>query len=311
MDRKIYGTIFDIQGHSVHDGPGSRTLIFLKGCPMKCRWCSNPEGQNLFPEPLYLKQKCIYDSLCVRGCPERAIKIDNDILLVDRKKCANCKEYLCAKVCCSGALRIAGRRVSIDEVFTIIQRDRAFWGNDGGVTLTGGEPLMQGEFTLNLLRKCYDSYIHTAIETCGYVSNKTVKSVLPYLDWIFFDLKHINEKKHIEATGVSNKLILDNVKLVASEFKGRLIFRIVIIPDYNDSDEETKAFADFINSLPLKIKEVNILPLHHMGKEKYAMSGRDYYFSDIIYENEERLFEIKRIFNKNNIECNIGADTPF
>lgn len=307
----IFGTVFDIQGYSVHDGPGSRTLIFLKGCSLECKWCSNPEGQNLFPEPLYLKQRCIHDALCVKECQFNAINVDADSLIFDRSKCSKCDKYFCAKVCCGSAVRIAGYKISVDELFKKVQKDRDYWGKDGGITLTGGEPLMQGDFTLNLLKRCYGSYIHTAIETCGYVSNDIIKRVLGLLDWIFFDLKHMDDDKHIEGTGVSNKLILENAKFLASEFKGRIVFRIVIIPSYNDSAESINNFVKFIRSLPLDNREVNILPLHHMGKEKYTMLGRKYFSDDLTMPQDSKMDEIREIFISYGIKCYIGSDTPF
>lgn len=311
QQNQIYGTVFDIQGYSVHDGPGSRTLVFMKGCPLECKWCSNPEGQNLFPEPLYLRQRCIHDTLCVKECQFNAIKIDADSLVFDRSKCSNCDKYFCVRSCCGSALRIAGYKLSVDDLFKKIQRDRNYWGKDGGITLTGGEPLMQGDFTLNLLKRCYDSYIHTAIETCGYVRDDIIKRVPGLLDWIFFDLKHMDDDKHIEGTGVSNKLILENAKFLASEFKGRIVFRIVIIPDYNDSIESINGFIKFIKSLPLDNREVNILPLHHMGKEKHSMLGRKYFSDKLIMPNCSKMEKIKEVFISQGLKCYIGSDTPF
>lgn len=310
-EKQIDGTVFDIQGHSVHDGPGSRTLVFLKGCPLKCNWCSNPEGQNLFPEPLYLKQKCIYDFLCMKGCISNAIKTDRDSLIFNRVKCMACVDYTCAKACCTSAVRIAGYKLSVDELFKRVQKDRAFWGDEGGVTLTGGEPLLQTEFAIEFLKRCYDSYIHTAMETCGYVCADIIKRVLGLLDWIFFDLKHMDEDKHIEGTGVSNKLILENAKFLASEFKGRIIFRIVIIPSYNDSKDSIRRFSEFISALPLDQKEVNILPLHHMGREKYVMLGKKYYSDGLNMPDDSKMKEIKEIFVSYGIKCYMGSDTPF
>lgn len=308
---QIFGTVFDIQGYSVHDGPGGRTLVFMKGCPMRCKWCSNPEGQSLFPEPLYLKARCVHDALCIKECASGAIGIDGDSLVFDKSKCHKCQEYSCAKVCCGAAVRIAGYKISLDELFRKIQKDRAFWGKDGGVTLTGGEPLLQSEFAVEILKRCYDSYIHTAIETCGFVPRQVYERVIAHLDWMFFDLKHIDDEKHIEGTGVSNKLILENARWLASKFKGRMVFRIVIIPSYNDSDESIDAFVEFIKSLALAEKEVNVLPLHHMGREKYTMLGRKYFYDDLTMSENSRMEGIKEIFISHGIKCYIGSDTPF
>ncbi len=307
----IFGTIFDIQGYSVHDGPGGRTVIFLKGCPLECKWCSNPEGQNIFPEPLYLKQKCIHDALCVKECQFDAIKVDVDSLIFDRAKCSTCDKYFCAKVCCGSAVRIAGYKLSVEELFGRVQKDRDYWGKDGGITLTGGEPLLQSEFALEFLQLCYDSYIHTAVETCGFMPRQVYEKAVGYLDWIFFDLKHIDDFRHIEGTGVSNKLILENARFLSSEFNGRIVFRIVIVPGYNDSEESIDGFIEFMETLPMVSKEVNILPLHHMGMDKFTMLGRKYFLDGLIIPRDSDILKIRETFMAHGIKCYIGSDTPF
>lgn len=163
------GVIFDIQGFSVHDGPGCRTLIFLKGCSMHCDWCANPEGRSPFPEPLWNKSKCTFDLKCLKACPNNAIRPEDGYLHINRELCRQCTSHDCEYSCLTGAMKMAGARMTVEEVFQKISRDRTYWGAGGGVTLTGGEPFIQPLFSSALLKRCYDAYIHTAAETCGNV----------------------------------------------------------------------------------------------------------------------------------------------
>jgi pyruvate formate lyase activating enzyme len=303
--------IFDIQGFSVHDGPGSRTVVFLNGCTLNCNWCANPEGRFAYPVPLYNSSKCNFDSACVNVCPNKAISIQSKLLFIDREKCLDCREYLCAEECCSGALRIAGYKKSLDEVFKIIQRDRQYWGADGGITLTGGEPFFQSEFTHELLKRCYSSYIHTAVETCGNVPWEHIENSLAYLDWMFFDIKHLSSKKHAEGTGYENKLILENIRRISADFCGRLIFRMTVIPDYNDSEQHVAELAGFLNALPGKTKEINLLPIHHLAKEKYKMLDLEYFDESLRTVSNKKMKSLKIVLKSKGIECYIGDDTPF
>lgn len=309
--RELKGTIFDIQGLSIHDGPGCRTAIFLKGCSLRCSWCSNPEGIEGYIEPLYYAHKCIYDGNCVTACTFDAIQIiSKEQLIIDRSKCQNCHDQPCIEVCLTGALQRSAKSYTLEEVFKIIRRDRHFWGRGGGITLSGGEPLYQFEFTYQLLKKAHGSYIHTAIETCGQASWSQYEKVLPYLDWIFFDLKQMNPVLHKQETQHDNALILENARKIAEHFKGRLVFRTPIIPGYNDSDEHINQLAEFINQSGRK--EINLLPLHLLGREKYRILG----YSDIpisIKEvpTQERMEEIGEMFKNLGITAYIGSETDF
>jgi pyruvate formate lyase activating enzyme len=303
------GYLFDIQGFSVHDGPGCRTLIFFKGCPMRCEWCSNPEGISGFPEPLYNPSKCTMDLLCMEACPYKAISVSEQALLINRNICNSCTLSACMDSCCTGAIRKAGYYITTPDLYKKIQRDRQYWGLNGGITLTGGEPFMQPEFAQSLLKKCFVSFIHTSIETCGNVPWKNISSSLEWLEWIFFDLKHIDSKKHKQATGVSNNLILKNAKLVAEQFKGRLIFRIPLIPGFNDDEISLTRLTEFI--LSTGKKEVNIIPVHHMGREKYNLLGINYYTTEFTISSSEELLRASRYFTEAGLTCYLGSDTPF
>jgi len=342
MDRSELngGFIFDIQGFSVHDGPGCRTLIFFKGCSLNCPWCSNPEGIHPFPEPLWRKNRCTFDRLCIDACPHKAITLQGDRLIFDRSLCARCTTYECAASCCSGALSIAGHFITTTELLARIRRDRQYWGPGGGITLTGGEPFLQPEFAGEILKHCYEAYIHTAAETCGNYPWENIKGALPYLDWIFFDLKQVNGLTGEQVNGLTGEQvngltgergngltgervnggesgniikqksgILSNALRLADEFQGRLIFRLPLIAGMTDAEENLVALRDFI--LSSGRNELNILPGHHLGREKHEMLGYNYYTGDFSMQDASTLNQLRAWFEKEGIRCYLGSDTPF
>lgn len=304
-----HGTFFDIQGFSVHDGPGCRTLIFFKGCSLSCAWCCNPEGLNAFQEPLYNASKCSFDELCIRACPDQAIIKNDNSLLFNRNLCRDCSTYDCVNACCSGALRLGGYQLKIEELFDVIQRDRQYWGSDGGITLTGGEPFLQPEFTAQIVKRCYDYYIHTAVETCGNIPWENIERSLNWIDWIFYDIKQTDNRKHLRMTLKGNKLILDNARRLAKSFKGRILFRMPVIPGFNDDEASIHQLSDFLNSIGKD--EINILSVHHLGKEKYNLVGKRYYTEDLRIPNSSDLQKVQSIFESHKIHCYIGSETPF
>ncbi len=307
------GYIFDIQGFSVHDGPGCRTLIFLKGCPLRCLWCSNPEGIRPFPEPLYKETKCLFDLYCLQACPHKAITLigdkDTPRLQFDREKCSRCVTYDCVSACLTGALAKGGYYITTEDLYDRIKRDRQYWGEKGGITLTGGEPFAQPEFASALLKRCYEAFIHTAVETCGDIPWKNIEPSLPWLEWIFFDLKHIDAASHKELTSSTNSLILENARQLAGKFEGRLVFRLPLVPGLNDSDENIRATAGFI--LSTGRNELNILPVHHLGREKYQLAGIVYKLPGFEMTPREKLVEIQNRFTSLGITCYLGSETPF
>ena len=309
--KNLSGTIFDIQGFSIHDGPGCRTLIFLKGCSLNCKWCSNPEGKEVYPVPMYNESKCLLDGACVKACSKDAISLEKNVLKIDKRKCASCYDRNCAEECSTGALKIAGYQISVDSLLKKIQRDRQYWGQEGGITLTGGEPFYQHEFATEILTRCHEGYIHTAVETCGNIPWPVYKNALKFIDWMFYDIKHIDNSKHIENTGADNSLILDNAYKLAKCFDGKLVFRTTIIPGFNDSKEDITKLALFLKELPRENKEINILSLHHLAKEKYKMLGEKYFSKNLDTPSEKNLEQIKGIFNSFEIKCYINSDTPF
>ena len=273
------GLVSNIQKLTVHDGPGIRTLIFMKGCPLHCLWCSNPETQNPFPEIAYIQNKCISNKgcrLCIQNCPNNAISIKSvNEITIDRNICDHCGE--CASACPSNALQLWGEYKSLKELIDICEEDRPYyWRSGGGVTIGGGEPLFQHTFVSKLLFSLKERGIHTAIETCGFANWDQAKFVFKYADLIFFDIKHINSTVHLALTGVTNEKIIDNFNQIVSNFPQKpVIVRTPIIPGINDSKENISEIVQFLSKVT-SIKYYEMLPYHALGKDKYLQLGKDY-----------------------------------
>ena len=311
MDDRVTGLIFDIQGHSVHDGPGCRTLVFLSGCPLRCAWCANPEGQLLRPRVMFRERQCVPTcQRCVSACPHGAIQRDPPGLRFDRSRCDRCDTLDCAAACRHEALKVAGRAYTVDQLMRVLCRDQGFWGSEGGVTFSGGEPLAQPEFLLAALQGCRTSYMHTAVETCAHVAPDLLREVLRWTDWLFVDLKHMDSAAHLAGTGVSNELILRNIALVAAAgWPGRLIVRVPVVPGYNDTAVNLQATAAFVAQLGLG--EVNLLPFHRLGAAKYEQLGLAYPYAYVAAFPRETLQAQQRIFAAAGLRCYVGAETPF
>jgi len=314
MSEGSKGLIFDIQGYSVHDGPGCRTLVFLSGCPLRCSWCSNPEGQLLRPRLMYRKEKCVHTHhRCVHACPHQAVHINEQghpHLRFDRPVCNRCDSMVCVKACLNDALKIAGRTYAVGELMRILSRDQGFWGPQGGVTFTGGEPLLQGEFVLEVLRKCRSSYMHTAVETCAHVDTDVLMEALQWMDWLLVDIKHTDSAAHRAETGVGNELILQNIAAVASaRWAGRLIIRVPIVPTFNDTAENLQATAEFM--VEHNLREVNILPFHRLGNSKYEQLGLEYKYARVTSPSKEIMLTAKHIFETAGLQCYADFETPF
>jgi len=259
--------IFDIERHALHDGPGIRTLVFLKGCNIQCKWCSNPEGQNMTKDLMLYRDKCTMCLKCADTCPEKAISESGNEVVTDRLLCTVCG--VCVDVCPSGARKIVGREMGADEVFEIIKKDDIFYRySEGGITISGGEPLLFPVFLDSLFRLCRQQGIHTAVETCGYVPWQNIKDLSPRINLFLYDLKHMDQDKHNKFIGTGNKLILENlVKL--DKLNPQLIIRIPVIPGFNDTVSEINEILNFIYTLK-HVQEVHLLPYHNLGKSKYA-----------------------------------------
>lgn len=309
-EKSLRGLIFDIQGFSVHDGPGCRSLIFMKGCPLRCKWCANPEGLVKHPQLMYNAEVCARDYGCIKSCTKNAITVKNkgDPISINREICKRCESFECAEGCHKNALRVVGKYMTVDELMRIIKRDRNYWGTGGGITFTGGEPMAQPEFVVEVLKRCHNSYMHTAMETSGHVPWEDYEAALKYLDWIFFDLKHMDSKLHRKETGVPNELILENARRLAS-LPVRMVIRIPIILGFNDSRGNIIETAEFIREI--KKEEVNLLPMHNLGISKYEELGMKCAYERKKPPSMEKLKEIKAIFNSYSIKCYIESYTPF
>jgi pyruvate formate lyase activating enzyme len=308
------GLIFDIQGYSVHDGSGCRTLVFLSGCPLRCAWCANPEGQLLRPRVLYREGKCHHTHYrCVSACPNNAIQIQDGAsppLRFDPSLCNRCDRLDCVRACLNDALQIAGRTYTVDELMRILVRDQGFWGSQGGVTFGGGEPLFQPEFLLAVLAKCRSNYMHTTVETCAHANTDVFVEVLKWTDAMFIDIKHMDSAAHRSRTGRGNDLILQNIEAVAcTAWDGRLTIRVPIVPGYNDTLENLRATAAFLARL--KLKEVNLLPFHRLGHSKYEQLGLNYAYARVPTPSREDLWSYQRIFDNAGLQCYIGSEIPF
>lgn len=302
INQKIEGYVFDIQRFSLRDGPGIRTLVFLKGCPLRCAWCDNPESQSLSPEIGEFPKRCIGCGSCINVCPERAITEDN--WQINRSLCTNCGK--CAEVCPSGARKISGARKSVEDIVEEVEKDRLFYENSGGgVTLSGGEPLMQPAFSREILRICKKRGIHTAMETCGHAPWSEFEKILSFLDLVLFDIKHTNPEKHKEATGESNQLIFENFTHLA-HLKTPVIIRIPLIPGYNDTIENVGSIIKLLEAYR-RLRKIDLLPYHELGANKYKRFGKRYTFEVANSLPEKRAQEIKRMFESRGFEVRIGG----
>jgi glycyl-radical enzyme activating protein len=303
----IKGCIFNIVHGSFVDGHGIRTTIFMKGCPLKCVWCCNPEGQAFNPELRVVEADCNGCGKCVPACPEKAIKVESNEgkfkISVDRKACNDCGK--CIDVCFTGALSYYGKWYTVDEIFKIINKDQIFYrSSGGGVTIGGGEATWHPEFVLELIKKCKENYIHTAIDTCGYVTSPAGLKCLEEADLLLFDLKGMNDEQHKLSTAVSNDIILKNLKWLDSIGK-EVIIRLPIIPGHTYSDENLRKTAEFLSELKSVIR-VDILPFHEFGKSKYAELGMEYKMkaNQIPIPRQE---EIKALFQSYGLTTQIGG----
>ena len=266
-------TVFNIQKFSIHDGPGIRTVIFLKGCGLKCQWCANPESQSIHPELYQVKSKCIGCGACINVCPHGALSAGSDGIAVDRTKCTGCGK--CAEECYAKALILKGQTYTTDEIVEKIAKDASFYENSGGgYTLSGGEPLMQVDFCIELAEKCAKAGYHGCIETCGNGNTEKFKKLAGLLDLVFFDVKHANSDIHKSVTGVSNEPILKNLEAI-QETANNIIVRTPVIPGINDSEENIIEIAKICSRMS-KVSAWELLPYHRLGEYKYESLGLPY-----------------------------------
>jgi pyruvate formate lyase activating enzyme len=298
----LNGIIFNIQRYSIDDGPGVRTTVFLKGCPLCCLWCSNPESINPMPEVAYRYSSCKRCGTCVGACPNGAITLDEDGIHIDRKNCRMCGT--CVSVCVPEALKISGKKMSVEEVFKIVKKDNDYYeASGGGLTCSGGEVLAQPEFVAALFQRCREAGIHTCADTAGWGSREAMETILEYCDLVYFDLKHMDAAEHKKLCGQSNELILNNMMLIAEQ-KVPVVLRVPLIPGCNDSEENITAIAETAARI-VKDAPVHILPYHRYGENKYRMLDMKYPLETMETPTAEALERAVKIIESFGFRCEI------
>ena len=302
----LKGTVFDIKRYATGDGPGIRALIFLKGCPLSCKWCANPESQSLQPEIIYYKENCRQCGRCIKDCPTNSISKDPSWGLKTDQSCTLCGR--CVESCLYDAREIVGEEKRISQILELIRRDRSYYDySGGGITLTGGEPLFQCDFAVELLKAFKREGINTAIETTGYTSSECLKKAVDNLDLIFYDFKHLSEKKHKEYTGVSNKLIKENL-IWLNEYlnQDKIIIRIPYIPGHNSDLETQKKIYQYLKQFK-RVKRIEIMPYHRLGAAKYEGLNREYALKDLEPVNKNELKHLVELGDKIGVKIRIDS----
>ena len=300
----IKGLVFDIKKYAIHDGPGIRTTVFFKGCPLECKWCHNPESRSANVEHSFRKNRCIGCGQCVEICPEKAISIVDEKAVTDISKCNLCGR--CVDACIVCAREIIGREMTVDEVMDEVEKDIIFYDQSGGgVTFSGGEPLMQPEFLLILLNKCQKQGIHTAVDTSCYAESKTIEMISEKTNLFLCDIKHMDSETHERFTGVGNSLILDNIRLLSTA-GNEIIIRIPIVPGFNDEKANIEATGRFIESLSSVIR-VDILPFNRGGVEKSERLTNQNKYMQVEAPNGQQMKSIAKDLSKYGFEVKIGG----
>lgn len=285
--------IFNIQKCSIHDGEGLRTLVFFKGCPLRCPWCSNPESQAYNSEIMEFPARCVGCGMCMERCPNNAIRSTGNIhrtLCID--KCTECTD-----ICYAEAKRIVGEEYEVEDLLKEIKKDIPFYNiYDGGVTFSGGEPLTHGAYLKRISEECKKNKINVVVESCGFGNFESFKEALPFIDHMFMDIKIIDSARHKEVTGVDNDEILSNIKRISQEGMP-ITIRTPIVPGYTDSRENIRGIAEFIKQLPT-VSEYELMKYHNLGASKYTALGRDYQLKDVKPPSDEEMAELVRLANR-------------
>ncbi len=289
---KIKGNVFNIQKFSVNDGPGIRTVVFLKGCPLRCRWCANPESQKTQMQILHDQKKCVSCQSCAAVCPVKAIRYENGRIIIDEERCLGCEK--CVHTCRHQALKAEGKERSVEEVMKTVRQDQVFYEEShGGLTLSGGEIMMQPEFSRALLQTAKEEGIHTCVETTGYTDEIVFLSVIEYADALLIDFKQSDPLKHEQGTGVRNEQIINNISLALKSQKDCVI-RIPVIPFFNETKEDALHMAETLKNMGAS--EVQLLPFHQFGENKYHNLNQTYAYEDVPALHEEDLQDVLQIF---------------
>jgi pyruvate formate lyase activating enzyme len=302
---RIEATLFNVQHFCLHDGPGIRTTVFLKGCGLRCLWCCNPESQEPYAQLGLDARRCTGCAECVAACPEQAITMNAEgKAQIDRDRCTNCGK--CVSACLDDALTLYGETRSVDDVFREVLRDKRWYGADGGVTVSGGEPLTQARFVRTLLEMCRVEGIGTCIETCGAVPTQVVADVLPLLDFVLFDLKHLDDLEHYRLTHRSNRTILENAKLVAKSGVP-VQFRTPLIPGLNDSEANLRATAQFLSEHLGERASIELMPYHRLAAGKYTALGYPYQLEGLPAAAPECVRSAQHTLEESGVPCIVSV----
>jgi pyruvate formate lyase activating enzyme len=297
------GLVFLIQRYSVQDGPGLRTTIFMKGCPLRCQWCQNPESLKPYPELMSHDTKCMLLGKCAEACPVGAITLDRqNSREINRARCDLC--FQCVDACPTKALSKVGEYMTVEDVVAEIERDELFYHRSGGgVTISGGEPLLQWQFVHRLLGACKQRHLHTALDTCGYAPWPVMKKVLEHVDLVLYDIKHMDPEFHKKATGRSNRLILSNLRMIPP--RTRVWLRFPLIPGFNDSTENITELSRL--GREIGVEKVSILPYHKLAEEKYRQLGMRRKMSHIEPPSKKRLQEVQTLIESFGLQVTVGS----
>lgn len=303
-DGQMPAVVFNIQHFCLHDGPGIRTTVFMSGCGLKCLWCCNPESQRPAPQIAIDRTRCTACGDCVPVCPESAISRDRYAkVVIDRHACTSCGA--CIDICEPDALSLYGKTRTPDEVFTEVLKDKRWYGERGGITVSGGEPLTHPTFVTRLLSLCRDAGIHTCIETCGQVKTDVVADVLKFTDFVLFDLKHMNSESHHTLTGRHNHLILDNARLVAQSGVD-MQFRMPLIPGLNSNPDNLAATARFLREQQGDDASIELMPYHTLAKDKYDALDIPYRLADLPAAGADFVHSVQQTFTERGVKCTVS-----
>lgn len=296
------GIVFDIKRYAIHDGPGLRTTVHLKGCPLSCWWCHNPESISMSPVVLFRGSRCVGCGECVKACPSGALTVEDGGLARDAALCEGCG--ICADVCPSGAQELCGRKMSVEDLMVELRKDEIFF-RDGGVTFSGGEPLLQPEFLTAVLQACGQEGYHRAVDTCGFVASETLLQAAKHTDLFLYDLKHMDPDKHRLYTGADNTVILENLVLLAGS-GAKINIRFPFMPGLNSDEANVRALAAFVAGLD-GITQVNILPYHTVAKGKHERWSMDYRLPQLLPPDEQQTRRAAEIIESYGLPVHIGG----